>query len=147
MKIMLVGRTGTGKTTFKQAIQNEPLNYKKTQAIEFFDTIIDTPGEYVENRSYYRALIVTAVEADIIILFHDCTDKMLRFPPGFAEMFGNKPVIGIVTKIDLQTAREAMEFSVDNLTQAGCKKVFMVSNTVGTGIEQVEEFISSPYTL
>jgi len=143
MKIMLIGRTGTGKTSFKQAIQNEPISYKKTQAIEFSDNIIDTPGEYVDNRSFYRALIVTSVETDVVILFQDCIDKTLWFAPDFSSMFGSKPVIGIVTKIDIAEAKENIDCAYDSLLQAGCSTVFMVSNTEGTGIEQAKKYILS----
>lgn len=66
-KIMLIGKTGSGKTTFCQAYKNQELIYKKTQAIDFMDELIDTPGEYIENRVYYKALIVTSNECDIIV--------------------------------------------------------------------------------
>ena len=151
MKIMLVGRIGTGKTSFKQAIQNKPISYKKTQAIEFDDdtdcklSFVDTPGEYTENRSYYRALIVTAIEADLIILFQDCIEKTLWFAPDFSSMFGEKPVIGIVTKIDITETRENIEYAYDSLLQAGCSAVFKVSNMTGDGIDQVKQYIFSRY--
>jgi len=143
MRIMLVGRIGTGKTSFKQAIQNESLSYKKTQAIEFFDDFIDTPGEYAENRSYYRALIVTSAEADLVILFQDCVEKTLWFAPDFSSMFGDKPVIGIVTKIDIAEEKENIDAAYNSLLQAGCSPVFMVSNSIGTGIDQVKKYLLS----
>ncbi|XOS93529.1 EutP/PduV family microcompartment system protein [Brevibacillus laterosporus] len=64
--MMLVGRTGCGKTTLTQALMNTELSYRKTQMIETVENIIDTPGEYIENRNYYRALIVTSAECDLI---------------------------------------------------------------------------------
>ena len=59
MKLMLVGKTGSGKTTLAQRINGMDINYKKTQMILFEDNIIDTPGEYIENKFYYKALTVT----------------------------------------------------------------------------------------
>jgi ethanolamine utilization protein EutP len=143
MKMLLVGRIGTGKTTFKQAIKNELFCYKKTQAIEFFDDIIDTPGEYVENRSYYRALIVTAVEADLVILFQDCNDNTLWYAPDFAAMFGDKPVIGVVTKIDIAETKKDIDSAYSSLLQAGCSSVFMVNNLAKEGIDKVKEYMLS----
>jgi len=59
---MLIGSIGAGKTTLSQALIDEIIRYKKTQSIEFGDYIIDTPGEYLDNRVYYNALIVTSAE-------------------------------------------------------------------------------------
>ncbi|MBO7296729.1 MAG: ethanolamine utilization protein EutP, partial [Clostridia bacterium] len=47
-KLILVGRVAAGKTTLTQALKGEQLHYCKTQYINYFDTIIDTPGEYTE---------------------------------------------------------------------------------------------------
>jgi predicted CopG family antitoxin len=79
-------KTGCGKTSFSQVINNRELYYKKTQAIEIVDKVIDTPGEYLENRRLYKALLVSAVDADLIILLQDCTDHQSMFAPGFATM-------------------------------------------------------------
>ena len=45
-KIMLVGRSGAGKTTLTQAMKGRKTTYHKTQYINNYDVIIDTPGEY-----------------------------------------------------------------------------------------------------
>ena len=50
MKLMLVGKTGVGKTTLTQRLNKEKLEYKKTQMVDYIGEIIDTPGEYIENR-------------------------------------------------------------------------------------------------
>jgi len=139
--IMLIGKTGCGKTSFSQVINVQELYYKKTQAIEIVDKVIDTPGEYLENRRLYKALLVSAVDADLIILLQDCTDQQSMFAPGFATMF-NKPVIGLVTKIDLAIDQEQIEKAQMILILAGAGKVFKISNTSKTGIEEVKEFIS-----
>ena len=43
-KIILIGRSGVGKTTLTQALKNEKIEYHKTQYVNHFDVIIDTPG-------------------------------------------------------------------------------------------------------
>ena len=63
-KIMFVGPVGVGKTTLTQRLKGLELSYFKTQAIEFYDAIIDTPGEFLQHRKYYNALNVTATEAE-----------------------------------------------------------------------------------
>ena len=45
-KIILIGRSECGKTTLTQALKGEKIHYHKTQYVNRFDVIIDTPGEY-----------------------------------------------------------------------------------------------------
>lgn len=139
-KIMLVGRTGAGKTTFCQAIYGEELRYQKTQAVEIIHGAIDTPGEYLENRRLYRALIVTAAEADLMVLLQDCTDGQCWFAPEFAGMFG-KPAIGLVTKTDLAADEQALRAAEEKLPLAGCQRIFHISSKENTGIDEVKAYI------
>ena len=67
-KLMMIGKVGCGKTTLTQYLNNKELSYKKTQALEIVGDVIDTPGEYVERRSYYQALAVTSVDVDVVLL-------------------------------------------------------------------------------
>ena len=57
-KIVLVGRSECGKTTLTQALKGEKIHYHKTQYVNNFDVIIDTPGEYAQtkHRGYALAL-------------------------------------------------------------------------------------------
>ncbi len=115
MGLMLIGRTGSGKTTLSQKVNNEKIEYKKTQMISYVGKIIDTPGEYVENRMYYKSLNVISTDASCIGLVQPSIDKTSVFPPNFASMFLNKEVIGIITKIDLnedtKIARKLLELA------------------------------------
>lgn len=139
-RIMLVGRTGAGKTSFCQAIYGEALHYQKTQAVEIIHNAIDTPGEYLENRTLYRALIVTAADADMVVLLQDCTDEQNMFAPGFTGMFG-KPSIGLVTKTDLACGPKDLRAAEEKLALAGCERVFHVSNKESTGIGDVKIYL------
>ena len=134
-KIMMVGRVGCGKTTLCQRLFHQDLNYKKTQAVELVGgSAIDTPGEYVENRSFYRALLVSAVEADMILLLQSCTDLENRFAPGMGSMF-QKPILGIVTKLDQARSPEDVERAKLLLTLAGAQKIFLLSSVTGEGVD------------
>lgn len=139
-KIMLVGRTGAGKTTFCQAIYGEELRYQKTQAVEIIHGAIDTPGEYLENRRLYRALIVISAEADLMVLLQDCTDEQCWFAPEFAGMFG-KPAVGLVTKTDLAANEQAVREAEEKLILAGCERIFHISSIERTGIDEVRDYI------
>ena len=57
-KIILVGRSEAGKTTLTQALKGENIRYEKTQYVNRFDVIIDTPGEYIQAKELGSDYIV-----------------------------------------------------------------------------------------
>ncbi|WP_130949948.1 propanediol utilization protein PduV [Klebsiella pneumoniae] len=67
-RLMLIGPSQCGKTSLTQVLRGETLRYQKTQAIVWTPAAIDTPGEYLENRCLYSALLTSACEADVIAL-------------------------------------------------------------------------------
>jgi len=138
--LMLIGKTSCGKTTLTQAINKENLKYKKTQTVEFIDGIIDTPGEYIENRAYYRALIVTSVDSDVIAMIQDCTQEESIFPPSFASIFA-KPVIGIITKTDLCNDENKLKMAEEVLLNAGVERIFRVSAFNKLGLEDLKNYL------
>ena len=48
-KMMLIGRTDSGKTTLADVLQKGYSDARKTQSIERIGTVVDTPGEFVET--------------------------------------------------------------------------------------------------
>lgn len=113
------------------------LVFQKTQSVEFTVNFIDTPGEYLENRYYYNALIATSADADIIGFVEDCTASVYYFPPSFTSAFG-KECIGIITKIDLAKSQEDILKARERLEISGIYKIFEVSAFDGTGIEDLK---------
>lgn len=140
-RIMLVGRTFCGKTTLCQALNKEALRYRKTQDIQFLPNAIDTPGEYMENARLYRALMVTSVEAQVIILVQSCIEPGTLFPPGFSGMFGDKPVIGVASKVDLAGEEEQIAWTIQSLRDAGASCVFPLSAVTGQGIPELRGYL------
>ncbi|MGL4738852.1 MAG: EutP/PduV family microcompartment system protein [Cellulosilyticaceae bacterium] len=140
-KVIFMGKTGCGKTTLCQKLDELEIKYKKTQAVEHYDNAIDTPGEYMENRNYYSALIMTAVDAEIIALIADPLEEECYLPPAFAGSFA-KEVIGIITKIALVEETQQVEQVEDRLRQAGATKIFKVDTIKGTGIEPLFEYLN-----
>ncbi len=138
-RIILIGRSMAGKTTLCQYINQEDLKYHKTQTIEIInDNIIDTPGEYLERTHLRGALIVTAADADLIVLVQQADEEGTMFPPGYSSTFA-KPCIGVVTKNDLATP-EQVEDAKQYLQMAGAGNIFVTSSYDGTGFEELIRF-------
>lgn len=137
-RMMLIGRSGCGKTTLVQAVNQMESTYRKTQAMEFHENMIDTPGEYSENRGYYKALMVTSIECDIVALVQSCTEEDCVFPPGFAGIFP-RPVVGIITKTDASECRQ--EETIKHLKRSGAGCIYMTSSLTGEGIEEVRRLL------
>lgn len=135
-KVLFIGASGSGKTTLCQHLHHLEKVYQKTQALSFYDDAIDTPGEYLENRGFYSALMVTAAESDLIALVCDPLKEESFLPPNFAGAFA-KPVIGIVTKCALADEK-AIARAKERLAQSGAAPVFVVDTVAGQGLAPLE---------
>ena len=138
-KIIFIGRSEAGKTTLTQALKGEHITYQKTQYVNNYDVIIDTPGEYAETKTLGGALAVYSYEADVVGLLLSATEPYSLYPPNITTLC-NREVIGIITKIDHPQAKvhQAEEW----LRLAGCEKIFHVSAYTGDGIPELLEFLS-----
>lgn len=139
-KIIFVGETGSGKTTLSQWLQQKERVYHKTQQVYYFDDSIDTPGEFMENRFYYNALVSASVDAQIVAFVQNIQGTQNYFPPFFSARF-TKPTIGIITKIDLIKDDQALVIARKRLELAGAKKIFEVSLISGEGMDELEKFL------
>jgi len=139
-RIMMIGRTAAGKTTLCQKITNQDLHYHKTQTVQILDqSLIDTPGEYLERRYFRGTLMVISTDADLILMVQDPTEGGTMFPPLYSSQFV-KESIGVVTKKDLAT-EEQLAQAHHFLDMAGATKVFEVSSYTGEGIDELLEYI------
>jgi ethanolamine utilization protein EutP len=137
-KIILMGRSECGKTTLRQALKGDTIHYHKTQYINHYDVVIDTPGEYAENHTLGRALALYSYEANVVGLLISATESYSLYPPCVTAV-STRPVIGIVTQIDAKNANpdQAEEW----LRLAGCDTVFRVSSYTGEGIWQIIDYL------
>ena len=140
-KIIFCGRVGSGKTTLTQALRGDRLSYHKTQYINHFDVIIDTPGEYSENKKLKRALILYSFEADVVGLLASSIEEYTLFSPNIVYL-ATRPVIGIVTQIDRPNARP--DWASLWLEIAGCKDIFFISSVTGEGIPELMNYLREP---
>ncbi len=137
-KIILIGRSESGKTTLTQALRGEKIIYKKTQYTNHFDVIIDTPGEYIQNKSLGAAIAMYTFEAQVVGLLISATEPYSLFSPCITPL-ANRDVIGIVTKIndpkaDCKLAKHWLEL-------AGCKNIFFVDSVTGEGVWKIFDYL------
>lgn len=137
--IIFMGKTGSGKTTLCQKLDQLELKYKKTQSVEVYNSAIDTPGEYMENRALYNALITTSADAKVIAIVYDATQEENYIAPGFVSMFC-KDVIGIITKINKATEEE-INIAYERLSLSGASKIFKIDTVDNIGLEELFEYI------
>ncbi len=138
-KIILMGRSECGKTTLQQVLRGKTIQYHKTQYINHYDVIIDTPGEYAENASLAHALALFSYEADVVGLLLSATEPYTLYPPAITAS-SSRPCVGIVTKTDHPAAKP--DRAVGWLKESGCDPIFCVSSYTGEGVWQLLEYLS-----
>jgi len=138
-KLILVGRSGAGKTTLTQRLRGRKLIYEKTQSVEYGFDLIDTPGEYSETKHLSHAISLYAYEADVVGLLLSATEDLCLFPPNITTMV-NREVIGIITKIDDENAN--VEYAEMRLRLTGCDKIFKISSYTNEGIDELIKYLS-----
>ena len=137
-KIIFIGRSEAGKTTLTQALKGETITYHKTQYVNNYDVIIDTPGEYAETKTLGGALAVYSYEADVVGLLISAIEPFSLYPPNVCSIC-NREVVGIVTKIDHPLADR--EQAAQWLELAGCQRIFFVSSYTGEGLAELLEHL------
>lgn len=142
-RMILVGRSQSGKTTLCQYLTEQQLHYHKTQTVQFIDhCILDTPGEYLEQKGFYGALSVTAADAHVIVLVQDATEDGTMFAPYFGMMFGGKPIIGVITKSDAASEEQVRQAEA-HLLRAGAETCFVTSSVKGTGFHHFLKYVKN----
>ena len=137
-KIVLMGRSEAGKTTLTQAMKGEKIQYHKTQYVNNFDVIIDTPGEYAQTKNLGHALALYTYEADVVGLLVSAIEPYCLYPPCCTSMC-NREVIGIVTKIHHPDAN--VKRAEGWLRLVGCRTIFFVDSKTGEGISDILEHL------
>ena len=139
-RIIVAGNVGSGKTTLCRCLNGLSLEYRKTQSVEVISTMIDTPGEYFQQRRYLRALISTAADTEVMIFTVDPTQEQscLRF--GLASTFP-MDVIGVITKTDIASPEQRMRAG-ELLRLSGTEKIFAVSAVTGEGMDELKKYLT-----
>lgn len=138
-RIILIGRSEAGKTTLKQVLRGEAITYAKTQSVNYYDIIVDTPGEYIQTKHLGGALAVYSYEADVVGLLASATEPFSLYGPCIAAT-AMRPVIGIVTKCDEENANVEMAYGW--LKEAGCDPIFCVDSVTRRGISEILDYLN-----
>ncbi|WP_300671340.1 EutP/PduV family microcompartment system protein [Desulfoluna sp.] len=138
-KMMLIGESSVGKTTLIRVLSGDEFSTRKTQAVEFCGRFIDTPGEFLENRRFYPALITSSVDCEVVAMVQDATRISSLFPPQFATIF-NRKVVGIITKVDVEGCN--VDRAERFLKNAGAKDIIRVSAKANIGLDIVQDMLA-----
>ena len=132
IRIMIIGESGSGRSTMIHELTGKEYRPRKALAPVYFGNFVETPGEFLENRRFYRALITTSMGCDVLFFVQDATKRTCQMPPGFAAMF-NRRVIGIVSKCDATEANvpRAERF----LRNAGARQIWHTALKSPGGVE------------
>ena len=140
-RVVFIGTVGCGKTTLGQAIHGDEIHYKKTQAVEIIGReILDLPGEFLERVDRRGALMMSTMDAEVIVFVESATETRAMFPPEYAGSFA-KDVIGVITKTDLAD-EEQIIYAEKKLKLAGARRIFKVSSITGDGLDTLIDYLS-----
>ncbi len=131
-RLMFVGETGAGKRSLIRALSGDVISPRRPMSVDFHGPYINTPGEFLENRRFYPALITASADCDIVVFVQDATRRACLFPPLFAASF-NRRVLGLISKTDADTADANLAERF--LRQAGVGEILSVSAYAGTGLD------------
>ena len=138
-KRYLMGRSEAGKTSLTQALRGEDLHYHKTQYTNTGDYVIDSPGEYAETKRCGLGLACFSFEADVLAILMAADEPFSVFEAD-CQCYTNRPLIGIITKIDSPFANVPM---VRNWMEiSGCERIFEVNNATREGIDELIDYLN-----
>ena len=131
-----MGRSEAGKTTLTQALRGEEIHYYKTQDVHYYESVIDTPGEYAQSRRLGKALALYTYEADVVGILVASNEPYSLFPPNVTSQ-ANRECVGIVTKIDHAPPERAANW----LRLSGCREIFPINSHTGEGVENLRAYL------
>lgn len=141
---MLVGPIGAGKSTLFNLLFDRPATAQKTQAVEYeADIGLDTPGEFFSHPRLYQALINTASDVGTLIYVQGADDFTCRMPPGLLGVYGDKRILGVITKTDLPMADPVR---VEELMRENgiAGPIFKVAATLPDSVVPLKTFLAGP---
>ena len=137
-RVLLIGENGVGKTALIEALSGQRPATRRPMALEFCGPFINTPGEFLENRRFYPAIITTSADCDMVLMVQDATRISSLFPPQFATLFTRR-VLGVVSRAE--APENQVERAKRFLQNAGAKEIVCWNTETGEGLEVLKSLI------
>ncbi len=138
----LVGEVDCGKTALMNALLQNDEEVQKTQTAVFHGhNVIDTPGEFTEVHAYYGALLSTVQGVGTIVYLQPANSAIFSMPGGLLQVYPNKHVIGVISKVDLPDAdlKRARRILQEN----GVPEPYFETSTVtGAGVAKLRAYLA-----
>jgi len=134
-RLLLIGSVGAGKTTLMQRLHGLEQTYAKTESVYTQGGVWDTPGEFVDSMWLKHALQQASTEVELILFIQAANSGTAKIPPLFTSYF-TKPVIGVVTKIDV-ASQSQIAHARQVLGLAGARELYEVSSLTGQGFDEL----------
>ena len=115
--IAFVGEVDAGKSALIGKLLTQETNTGKTQApIYYAGNVVDTPGEFVDNRAWSGALISTISTVKTIVYLQPANAKRFAPASGILNIYPNKNIVGVISKSDVNNAdiEKAIRFLKQN---------------------------------
>lgn len=140
---VLVGEVGCGKTTLMNALLCDDVKVRKTQSVVFHaNNIVDTPGEFIGRPSYYGALLATIVEVSTIVYVQPANSNIFSMPAGLLQVYPDKRVIGVISKVDLPDADVVKAQQVLEVSSVP-RPYFQTSVVTNSGINELRSYLAN----
>lgn len=138
-KAIVIGAINAGKTTLINALMDKKQVANKTQTLNYYDWIVDTPGEYTENPLHYKNIMATSFQMTHVIFVQSAVTSKNIFPPGFASGIPKLP-IGVITKSEMAAAD--IEQSIDILKRVMISGPVVITSAItGDGLQFIKPLI------
>ena len=138
---VLIGAVGCGKTALLKALLHSDGEVLKTQAVVFHQhSVIDTPGEFISHRSHYGALLATIAEISTVVYLQQADNGQFSLPAGLMQVYPDKRIIGVISKIDLPDADIAARQILLRDNGIG-EPYFATSTATGQGIDSLRRYL------
>ena len=144
-RVVVIGSTGSGKTSLLSALRFIEGVVKKTEMVQYSDAAIDTPGELLDACRFGQ--IIESTRKARLALFVMDSSRPSSYPPGLGSAMNVKLIrLGVITKIDKSTKEQRIK-ATKALKEAGIGEVVECSSRTGEGIAElksrIEELISN----
>ncbi len=120
-KIMLIGSSGSGKTSLANIINGMSGTARRTQNMVYGEKTLDVPGVYLESPWMHKHLIAAAQDASHVLMLVGQSSCRESYPPGFAKAF-RVPVIGVITRSGEKTGNN--DWCIRQLKKAGVQEPY-----------------------